>query len=171
MIDWVALSATTQALGVVAVIGSLIYLALQVRQSSQVAKTTAASQLASRFTEWMNVAMASQVIRDSFLDVDSARKLSAPDTMQLFGYIQILFRMIEEMYVLRRSGFVDDDLWLGWKSWFGNMKAYEIVSFFYDMKRENFSPDFQGFWEDLPESSSENLVSIVSAFKAPRTPG
>jgi len=167
MIDWIALSAAFEILGVAAVIGSLIYLALQVRQSSQVSKTTAASQLASRFTEWMNMAMASAVIRDSFLDPDSARALPAPAVMELFGYIQVLFKIIEEMYVLRRSGFVDDDLWRGWASWFANMKGYEIIKFFYHMKRENFSPTFQSFWDDLPESSSDNLVSIVRAFKAP----
>lgn len=163
--NWVAVSAIAEVFGVIAVIISLIYLATQIRQSNQAAQAAATDQITGRFIHWMNEAFGDENIKTYFAGgLQSMKGCTVSEGMEFFGKIQNLFRIMEEIYFHRQKGFIDDDIWIGWESWLANMKSYDVVQFFYSQKRKNFSPNFQQYWEELPESTEIGLVALVKNF-------
>ncbi|TNE36774.1 MAG: hypothetical protein EP347_10130 [Alphaproteobacteria bacterium] len=144
--NWQAIIAVSEVIGVLAVIVSLIYLATQIRQSNLAAQAAATDQITSRFINWMEMGLGDTHIKGHFLNgLKGLKGRSAVENMEFFDRIQNLFKIMEEIHFHRRRGFIEDDNWIGWRAWIANMKSYDVCQFFYDHKKSNFSPSFQAF--------------------------
>jgi len=165
--NWEAVAAISEATGVVGVIVSLIYLAHQVRQSGYATKAATVDQITGRFIDWMTTNTRAENTKRFFREGIPAL-IEAPDdeVMEFYGAIQSLFKIIEEIQYHRFKGFIEDDIWLGWDNWFGNMKSYEAVAYFYELKKDNMSPSFREYWDNLAEKPDNSLVSIVRSLNA-----
>lgn len=160
--NWQAVMGVSEVMGALGVIISLVYVGKQLHMSNLAAEAASTDQITHRFLQWMlDVAKDDSVAR-YFRDGVAALKHSTPEeVMRLFGSIQVLLKIIEEMHQLRIKGLINDDNWSGWENWFSNMKSYDIVQHFFVAKQNNYSQSFREYWLGLPARADGSLVEIV----------
>jgi hypothetical protein len=164
--NWEAVAAISEATGVVGVIVSLIYLAHQVRQAGYATKAATVDQITARFMDWMTTNIRKKTTMKYFSEVIPALiEASDDEVMEFYAAIQTLFKIIEEIQYHRFKRLIDDDIWIGWDNWFGNLKSYEVMAYFYELKKDNMSPPFREYWDNLAENPDNNLVSIVRSLR------
>ena len=161
--NWQAVIAISEVLGAIGVIFSLVYVGKQLHMSNLAAEAASTDQITHRFLQWMlDVSGEDDAIARFFRDGTAALRQSTPrEVMRLFGSIQVLLKIIEEMHSLRMNGFISDDTWSGWENWFSNMKSYDIVQLFFVAKQKNYSQAFREFWDGLPAQKDGSLLEIV----------
>jgi hypothetical protein len=161
--NWEAVAAISEATGVVGVIVSLIYLAHQVRQAGYATKAATVDQITARFIDWMTTNRRTmKYFREG---IPALIEASDDEVMDFYAAVQTLFKIIEEIQYHRFKRLIDDDIWIGWDNWFGNLKSYEVMAYFYELKKDNMSPPFREYWDNLAENPNNNLVSIVRSLK------
>jgi hypothetical protein len=160
--DWQATIAVSEVLGVIGVIVTLVYVGKQLHMSNLAAEAASTDQITHRFLQWMLDVAGDDAVARFFRDGVAALKQSPPsEVMRIFGSIQVLLKIVEEMHQLRVKGFINDDSWSGWENWFSNMKSYDIVELFFVAKQNNYSQSFRTFWNSLPARTDGSLLEIV----------
>lgn len=160
--DWQVIIAVSEVLGAIGVIVSLVYVGKQLRMSNLAAEAASTDQITHRFLQWMLDVAGNDTVARFFRDGAAALGQASPsEVMRLFGSIQVLLKIIEEMHQLRMKGFINDDTWSGWENWFSNMKSYDIVELFFVAKQNNYSQAFRHYWTGLPTRTDGSLIEIV----------
>ena len=155
-------NSSIRSAGVIAVIVSLVYVGKQLHMSNLAAEAASTGQITHRFLQWMLDVAGDDTVARFFRDGVAALKQSPPsEVMRLYGLVQVLLKIIEEMHQLRVKGFINDDTWSGWENWFSNMKSYDIIEVFFVAKQNNYSKAFRTYWNGLPARTDGSLVEIV----------
>jgi hypothetical protein len=110
--NWSAVGAIAELLGAAAVVVSLLYLAAQVRASTGQARRDAGRDLAARvsdisLTVAANPELGALLVRGG-ADPD---RLEPGDQARFRGLMNSLFRGLEQQFLLRREGALDDESW------------------------------------------------------------
>ena len=105
--NWEAASSIAEIVGAGGVIASLIYLAVQIRQSTKVsrAEMTKDLYLASR-TAIMDIASNAELAKIC----TEIRQFESEDLMRRNMFYQSFFRLYELQYNLKNQGLLDDDI-------------------------------------------------------------
>lgn len=111
--NWEAVGAIAELLGAVAVVVSLLYVATQVRESTRQARRDATRDLAARISE-ISLAVATNPELGNLLVQGAADpgQLSKGDQARFRGLMNSLFRGLEQQFLLRQEGALDDESWL-----------------------------------------------------------
>jgi hypothetical protein len=139
----------------IAVLVSLIYLAVQIKKSTETARTSTYHSIVSDFGA-MNQSMASVPdlsmlyvqAMENFVDLEDSEKARIS---QLFFQT---FRYFENMYYQHEKGYLDEDVWLGWERLM--ITYYRRTGFqsWWSLRREVFSQSFVSFLEQAKTVSS-----------------
>lgn len=110
--NWDAIGAVAELLGALGVIGSLIYLATQIRQNTESVRMTSHHGVADQFQR-SNLAVVqdpeiAELLTRGLVD---ASGLSEAERIRFDGFLLAIFRTYEELYQLHRKGLVDPELW------------------------------------------------------------
>lgn len=132
----------------IAVLISLIYLAIQVRKSAEAAQTSTYHSIVSDFGQ-MNQVMAAEpdlsflyvTALESFADLEPSEKARIS---QLF---YLTFRSFENMFYQRKKGYLEDDVWIGWKKLMVSYFQRPGFQIWWSMRRDVFSQSFVEFLE------------------------
>lgn len=109
--NWEAISTVSEAIGAIAVIISLIYLAMQIRQNTKMSKAATRQAIADAI---------SRAPSDFFTDIDFARSflkhlggedLDAAQDLRLQAYCYVTLRNWENIHYQYRSGMLNEDEW------------------------------------------------------------
>lgn len=105
-----------ELLGSIAVFISLVYLAFQVKSGTETAQTSTYQSVVSDFSA-LNLSMASTpalslLFVNAQEDFDS---LNADDKARISQLFYMCFRNFENMYYQHRKGYLEEELWVGWK--------------------------------------------------------
>lgn len=110
--NWSAVAAIAEMLGAAAVVMSVLYLAAQVRSSTRQAKLDATRDLATRISEISLAVSASREMGALLLTGGGDyEKLDEVDRVRFRGLMNALFRGLEQQYLLREEGALDDEAW------------------------------------------------------------
>jgi hypothetical protein len=110
--NWSAVGAIAELLGAMAVVVSLLYLAAQVRGSTRQAKLDAGRDLAARISD-VSLTVAADPELGELLVRGGAdpERLKPGDQARFRGLMNSLFRGLEQQFLLRREGALDDESW------------------------------------------------------------
>lgn len=110
--NWDAVGALAELLGAVAVVVSLLYVATQVRESTRQARRDATRDLATRISD-ISLAVASSPELGNLLVRGGAdpSQLTKGDQARYRGLMNALFRSLEQQYLFRKEGALDDESW------------------------------------------------------------
>lgn len=110
--NWEALGAVAELLGAVAVVVSLLYVATQVRENTRQARRDASRDLARQISD-VSLAVAANPELGELLVRGGAdlMQLSTGDQARYRGLMNSIFRSMEQQYLLRREGALDDESW------------------------------------------------------------
>lgn len=111
--NWDAVGALAEALGAIAVIVSLIYVAMQVRQGTQQSRMNAQSELVRELGNISQAVAADSDLADIvFEGSESPESLSPVEQMRFRSFLNHLFTLFEQQFLFRREGAVNDETWV-----------------------------------------------------------
>src|SRR5438034_7231202 len=114
--NWDAISAISQLIGSIAVVFSVLYLAIQVHRSTRVAKVAAQDAAAAAVRDVTNTFMENadmaRIWRTGLENLDS---LSAEEQARFFHAAHQFLKALETIHYHHTNRLMDEQLWLGWQ--------------------------------------------------------
>jgi hypothetical protein len=113
LLNWTAVGAIAELLGAIAVVMSLLYVAAQVRESTRQARRDATRDLAARISDVSLAVAADAELGELFVKGGAdPTQLSQGDQVRFRGLMNSLFRGLEQQFLLRKEGALDDESWV-----------------------------------------------------------
>ena len=153
--NWDAIGAIGEILGALAVVVTLGYLAVQIRQSTAVARSSTRQAIAQMSMEsGSNVAndpeIAALMIRDL-----KGEELSEVEQLRIFSRAYIAMRHWENIHYQYNEGLVSKDQWEGFRKNLSSLLAIDAYREYWEHESFHYSDAFQ--------------AEIASLLKEPRT--
>jgi hypothetical protein len=151
-VDWNAVSAIAGVMGAIAVIVTVAYLAMQVRDNTRATHsqtyylaTSALAEMAGMIGGDKELA---RIFRIGMVNPDDLDE----DEIVQFGYLGIsLFRRFENVFFQYQSGMIDEDFWTGHRD--------NILWFFH-------RPGMQAWWQDRKFAFSRSFREFLDSSTA-----
>ncbi len=135
--------------GTVAIVVSLVYVAVQIRQNTRTTRL-ATGQNISRDLREANAIVASDANMAEILlkGVENEVELTRAERLRLYFYLNLAYRVYENAYYQRQEGALDAYVWEGI---LGNMKfgkRASVYQAFWRDRKHVFSRGFQDFYDN-----------------------
>lgn len=110
--DWIIISAVSETVAAVGIIGSLLYVGLQTHQNTNTLRHVSVRENMSNFQDLYAAQIQSKDVADLIVrGMEDMRPLDAADQARFYGVAIKLLRLFESMFWQRRHGGLDDELW------------------------------------------------------------
>jgi hypothetical protein len=161
--NWDAIGAVANLVAALAVVVSLLYLAMQVKSNTESARTSTYQAVVSEFGA-LNRAMAatpdlSMLFVRAMEDFDS---LCAEDKARSSQLFFVCFHNFENMYYQYRKGYLEADVWLGWQRLILSYHARPGFQVWWSLRADVFSKSFVEFLRtetlDIPVASYHDVT-------------
>lgn len=154
--NWSAIGALSDLVGALAVVVSLVYLAVQVRQNTRALRAETAREVVASIRA-VNTTVASdpELFRIFSTMTENPDQLSAEERGRATHLIFNHFRAIEDAFQQYMKGNLDEDIWAGWDRTF-----YDYIN----------SPGWRGYWERRRDLFSSAFVRYVDGLTGDRKP-
>ena len=111
--QWAAIA---EVIGAAGVIASLVYLAIQIRQNTDMVAANTFQAISSTSSNLVTNMFQTPDLFDVLLRaVNQAEQMSQRDLLILDLYLRALTRNFENYYYQHRKGFLDDEIWTGYR--------------------------------------------------------
>jgi hypothetical protein len=158
--NWEAITAISQLVGSIAVVVSVLYLAVQLRSSTRVAKVAAQDAAASALRDvtkpFMENAELGRVWRTGLEDF---KTLSADDQARFFHAAHQFLKALETIHFHYVYGLLDAQLWDGWRELLRHYIATPGLDYYITLRGGVFSARFRKFLSDLQPVSERFTVA------------
>lgn len=148
--NWEAISAVGEIVGAIAVIVTLIYLAIQVRDSVRASRSAAVTDATTAMQAWyLEVGSDPQTAR-VFLDgMKNPASLSSHDQFQFVMLVHAAFLGFQRSYFLSRAGTLDVELRDSIGTAVHAVNQLPGVHMYWKQRKSYFQPEFIAWIEDL----------------------
>jgi hypothetical protein len=164
-----------ELLGGIAVVASLIYLAIQIRQNTRTARASTLHQNTDLWTNmWLRLAEPN-IARAYVSGMAGQHDIRPLQFTQFFFVCRAMFLAFENQYYQMRLGVLDPEAYAGYeRSISTQFLAFRGFRFWWELNRSVFSPDFVDHVDamigDTPESDPESLLRQWHDITEPKTP-
>ncbi len=147
--NWDAVGAIAELLGATAVVASLVYVAVQIRQNTRTVRAAATKEAASTIRDWFAMILADPDLGRIFaVGVEGMGRLDENERIQ-FALIMFNFiKAVEDLHYQGDKGVMDPDLWRGWD---------------YQARQYLTAPGVQEYWVQRPSAFSERFRDYVNS--------
>lgn len=150
----------SQVLAAVCVIASLIFVGVQVRQSTKQAKADAVQAVHDNLSVWyMQAAETPFKAEAGFKGLHGLGNLSGAESISVVTDLMALTSYLQSAYLKWCDGDLSDDLWHSWEQSLLSYLDSNGGKEFWELRKYNFTPDFTKYVETnllhrkLPEDS------------------
>src|SRR3954453_16189016 len=158
--NWDELSAISQLISSVAVVFSVLYLAIQVHQSTRIAKLAAQDAAAAALRDvtkpFAENAELARIWRGGLENLDA---LSVEDQARFFHSTYQFLKAYETIHFHHIYGLMDDQIWEGWCGLLKHYIASPGIAHYWDLRRDLFSKRFQEFVTSLERPADRRTVA------------
>lgn len=148
--DWDAIGAIAEVLGAVAVVISLVYLAIQVRSGTRALQTTMRDKAFHSLQEWnyvvLNQADLSWIYQRGLIDPG---ELDEHQSARFVNLMYSWFKVFENIYIHSLEGSVAPEVWEHNKNIFGALVQQRGAKEYLAHRREVFDPRFVEMIDEL----------------------
>ncbi len=110
--NWDALGAIGEIVGAIAVVATLAYLAVQIRQNNKLSQTTAVQTVSQQNLNFLGILATNPDLGEVwFKGAEDYDKLDAHAKQGFYFVAQMLLRLFEEQHQLRTQGALPDEMW------------------------------------------------------------
>ena len=110
--NWDALGAIGELVGAMAVVATLAYLAVQMRQNNKLSRATAVQTVSQQNLEFLGMLATNPDLRELWIKgAEDHDKLDARAKQGFYFVAQMLLRLFEEQHQLRTQGALPDEMW------------------------------------------------------------
>jgi len=170
-----ALGNIGEFVGSIAVLISLIYLAIQIKKSTETERTSTYQSIVSDFGR-MNQGLASDP-ELNFLYVramEDYESLNPSEKARISQVFYMTFRYFENMYYQHRKGYLEAEVWIGWQRLMVTYFGRPGFNTWWKSRRDVFSEPFAHFLEttelDRPIPSYAEVAGLVPDAPPPDGP-
>ena len=160
--NWDAISAISQLIGSIAVVLSVLYLALQVHRSTRVAKLATQDAAATAMRDvtkpFMENAELERIWRVGLEDLSA---LSVEDRARFFHATYQFLKAFETIHFHYVYGMMDKELWDGWRGLLRHYVAAPGIAHYRKLRPEVFSERFRKFVNRLEPPSEQRTVGTL----------
>jgi len=158
--NWDEISAISQAVGSIAVVFSVLYLAIQVHRSTRIAKLAAQDAAATALREVTKpFAENAELARIWRIGLEDLQSLSAEDQARFFHSTYQFLKAFETIHFHHIYGLMDEQIWAGWC---GLLKHYIVspgIAHYWQLRHDLFSGRFQEFISSLERPQIRRTVA------------
>jgi len=166
--NWDAISAVSQLIGSVAVVISVLYLAVQLRSSTRVARVAAMDAAAAALRDvtkpFMENAELARIWRIGLENLDA---LSPDDQARFFHAAHQFLKALETIHYHYVYGLLDSQLWEGWRDLLQHYVATPGIDHYLNRRGTVFSERFCKFIEGLEPVSERRTVGNLLGAESP----
>jgi hypothetical protein len=132
----------------IAVIISLVYLAMQIRQNTEAERTSTYQSIVSDFGALNNNMASTPELSDMFVrGLENFEQFNPDERARISQSFFQCFRYFENMFYQHHKGYLDEDIWVGWK---------RLILTYYSR------PGFQTWWEFRKDVYSRPFVDFLA---------
>ena len=147
--NWDAIGAVGETVGAIAVVVSLLYLAVQIRTQNAQAKLTALHDM-SREQRIASELLATRDLADIFVRANKDYgSLSESESVQLIVVVTGLFRAWERAFLEHRDGNLDTAVWTSLARDYVQPMGAPSFRHIWDIRKQNYDPGFQTYVDSL----------------------
>jgi len=157
--NWDAISAVSQLVGSIAVVVSVLYLAVQLRSSTRVARVAAMDAAAAALRDvtkpFMENAELARIWRTGLENLEA---LSADEQARFFHAAHQFLKALETIHYHYVYGLLDTQLWAGWRDLLHHYVACPGIRFYLTRRNDVFSERFRHFISELEPIEQRKTV-------------
>ena len=157
--NWDAISAISQLVGSIAVVVSVLYLAVQLRSSTRVARVAAMDAAAAALRDvtkpFMENAELARIWRTGLENLET---LSADEQARFFHAAHQFLKALETIHYHYVYGLLDPQLWAGWRDLLHHYIACPGIRFYLTRRNAVFSERFRKFISELEPLEQRRTV-------------
>ena len=152
--------------GSIAVLISLVYLAVQVKGNTEAARTSTYQAIVSEFGALNRALAGTPGLSVLFVNaLEDFESLSADDKARMSQLFFVCFHNFENMYYQYRKGYLEDDVWTGWKRLMLTYHSRPGFQTWWTLRSDVFSSTFAEFLrtekQDKPVASYYELTQGI----------
>jgi len=133
----------------VGVVISLIYLAIQIRSNTDAERSATYRSIVSDFGAMNNAMAATPELSYLFTEgMENYHQFEPRDKARISQSFFQCFHYFENMYYQHKKGYMDDDVWLGWK---------RLMLTYYS------APGFQTWWQHRHDVYSKSFADFLAS--------
>ena len=157
--NWDAISAVSQLVGSIAVVVSVLYLAVQLRSSTRVARVAAMDAAAAALRDvtkpFMENAELARIWRTGLENLEA---LSPDEQARFFHAAHQFLKALETIHYHYVYGLLDPQLWAGWRDLLHHYIACPGIRFYLTRRNAVFSERFRKFIAELEPVEQRRTV-------------
>jgi hypothetical protein len=162
--NWEAISAIAQMIGSVAVVLSVLYLAVQVHGSTRVAKLAAQDAAATSLREVTRpFAENADLARIWRIGLEDLQGLSPEEQTRFFHSTYQFLKAFETIHFHYVHGVMDEQIWQGWCGLLRHYVASPGMEHYWKLRHDLFSERFQRFIDTLERPAERRTVGDLLA--------
>lgn len=148
------LASIGEIIGGLAVVVSLVYLSIQIRMNTEAERTSTYQSIVSDFGALNNTMASTPELSHLFVEaMENYHPLNPDQKARISQIFFQCFRYFENMFYQNQKGYLDDEVWIGWK---------RLMLTYYA------SPGFQTWWEHRRDVFSEPFAVFLETAKLDR---
>jgi hypothetical protein len=149
--NWDAIGAIGEIVGAIAVVVSLVYLAIQIRGQNRESRLAAMHEIAVAYRE-SNIPFADANLADILVRAHhDTTQLTEAEILQLIVSVQGVFRVWEEAYYQNKAGRLDEHLWAAILREYSSYLSAAGFDFVWQLRKDGHNDEFRLFVDSLPK--------------------
>jgi len=158
--NWEAIGAISETLATLAVVISLIYLAIQIKIQNQESRVQSVHQINETFREVVSLMVPPQEAGLMLAASKNFEALSDVDQYRFTMLYLCVLKNIEEAEYHYRHKRLDSEIWSGLKNQMTDFHSFKASKIVWNKRKHHFSEPFQTFVEQLPDGNDKVFEMI-----------
>ena len=160
--DWDAISAISQLVGSIAVVLSVLYLAVQVHQSTRVARLATQDAAAAALRDVTKPLMQNAELERIWrIGLEDLGALSLEERARFFHAAYQFLKAFETIHFHYVYGLMDKQLFEGWHGLLRHYVAAPGIAHYWELRPEVFSERFRNFVNSLEPPRKQRTVGTL----------
>ncbi len=156
--DWGAIG---EMVGAIAIVVSLIYVGVQLRQSTQATRVVTSQAFLEIYAR-ANNPLFEPGFRDLYWrGLGGLANLQGSEQVAFSGWMGTVMRQLESFYFQWKAGAFEEPIWSGWKRQFRDLLGYPGIQEVWVIRRHHLSDEFREFVErEMIGKESKALYAV-----------
>jgi hypothetical protein len=156
--NWGAVDAISGAIGTLVVVISLIYVGVQIKQNTKVARSATRQAITELMIDSNKDIVADPSLAEAFIRDLRGEELNEVDRLRLLSRAYFAMRNWENIFYQYRTGMLTKDEWLGFRLNLEAIFEWKSTRTFWGNERQFFSEAFQKEIDKIIQESPEHKV-------------
>lgn len=152
MLNWEAIGAGAELLGAIGVIGSLFYLASQIRRNSESVEAATALSISEATQQRLLVPAQSPELAAALTRAFNREALSETEQAQVGFFTRASLRGIENAFVQHQRGMISREVFCAYLALLETNLRLGVVSSWWANERKTFEPEYRRLVDQLLEN-------------------